>query len=125
MHYRNLGLAVANEGAAPAGHGGGRGAYVDTIAILSGMTELREVVPELTASLSELEATAANWDGTEPISVQNSDDAATAPADTDVSLTLRGLVARLGFRQGSSLPQSRDGDCVGTGFRRIRSRWCG
>ena len=28
-----------------------------------------EIVPELTAALSELEAAAANWDGTDPIRV--------------------------------------------------------
>jgi hypothetical protein len=33
------------------------------------MIELMEIVPELTAALSELEAAAANWDGTDPIRV--------------------------------------------------------
>jgi len=68
--YRNLGLAVVNEGASPPDHGGGRGAYVDTSAKLPGMTELMEIVPELAAALTEMEATAANWDGTDPIRVQ-------------------------------------------------------
>lgn len=69
-HYRNLGFAVVNEGASPADHGGSRGAYVDTTSKLPGMTELQEIVPELAAALTELEATAANWDGTDPIRVQ-------------------------------------------------------
>jgi hypothetical protein len=67
---RNLGLAVVNEGASPADHGGGRGAYVDTSGKLPGMTELMEIVPELASALTEMEATAANWDGTDPIRVQ-------------------------------------------------------
>jgi len=67
--YRKLGFAIANEGTAPADHGGGRAAYVDTTARLPGMIELMEIVPELTAALSELEAAAANWDGTDPVRV--------------------------------------------------------
>ena len=67
--YRQLGFAVANEGTAPADHGGGRAAYIDTTARLPGMVEIMEIVPELTAALQELETTAANWDGTDPIRV--------------------------------------------------------
>jgi len=69
-HYRQHGLAVVNEGASPADHGGGRAAYVDTSAKLFGMTELMEIVPELASALTEMQATAANWDGTDPIRVQ-------------------------------------------------------
>jgi hypothetical protein len=67
--YGSLGFAIANEGAAPPDHGGGRAAYVDTTARLPGMIELMEIVPNLTAILTELEATASNWDGTEPVRV--------------------------------------------------------
>lgn len=69
-HFRQLGFAVANECTAPSEHGGGRAAYIDTTARLPGMIELMEIVPQLSAALSELEATVANWDGTDPIRVQ-------------------------------------------------------
>jgi hypothetical protein len=67
--FRELGYAVANDGTAPADHGGGRAAYIDTRARLPGMIELMEIVPQLTAALAELEAAAAHWDGTDPIRV--------------------------------------------------------
>lgn len=69
-HFRELGFAVVNEGASPADHGGSRGAYIDTTSRLPGMTELMEMVPEMTAALRDLEATATNWDGSDPIRVQ-------------------------------------------------------
>jgi hypothetical protein len=69
-HYRSLGFTVVNEGTSPADHGGSRGAYVDTSPKLPGMTEVLEIVPEMAAALTEMEATAANWDGTDPIRVQ-------------------------------------------------------
>jgi hypothetical protein len=67
--YRQLGFAIANEGTGPPDHGGGRAAYIDTRSRLPGLIELMEVVPSLSASLSEMEATAANWDGSDPIRV--------------------------------------------------------
>jgi catechol 2,3-dioxygenase-like lactoylglutathione lyase family enzyme len=67
--YRKLGFTIVNEGTAPADHGGGRAAYIDTTSKLPGMIELMEIVPSLSASLFELEAAAANWDGTDPIRV--------------------------------------------------------
>jgi hypothetical protein len=67
--YRKLGFAIANEGTAPADHGGGRAAYIDTTSKLPGMIELMEIVPSLTASLSDMEAAAANWDGSDPVRV--------------------------------------------------------
>ena len=68
--YRALGFAVANEGASPADHGGSRGAYLDTRARLPGMTEILEIVPQMTAALSEMEEISAGWDGTDPIRIQ-------------------------------------------------------
>lgn len=67
--FRKLGFAVANEGTSPPDHGGGRAAYVDTTDRLPGMTEVMEAVPELIATLSDMETVAANWDGSEPIRV--------------------------------------------------------
>jgi len=67
--YRKLGFEVVNEATAPGDHGDHRAAYLDTSARLPGLTELMETVPDLMAALKELETTAADWDGTEPIRV--------------------------------------------------------
>jgi hypothetical protein len=67
---REQGFTVVNEGASPPDHGGSRGAYVDTRSRLPGMTEVLELVPEMRSALSELQAIAAQWDGTDPIRIQ-------------------------------------------------------
>jgi hypothetical protein len=67
--FREQGYSVVNEAMSPADHGGGRAAYIDTSPRLPGMIELMEIVPDLATALQELEKTAAEWDGTDPIRV--------------------------------------------------------
>ncbi len=62
--YRSTGAEMALYGVAEVG---GRAAYMDTMATLSGMVELIEITPPVEEFFTMVQRASVGWDGTDPV----------------------------------------------------------